>query len=204
MAPKFVDKKERQKEIALIALDLFAEKGFEATSMSQIAWKARIGKGTVYLYFDSKEELIFSSLMAWIELLTHDREMLLQKIDDPIECLHQLICVSIKKVSLDKRTLMLMVSLIQMLITEKKFFSKYDVPRKIFQNMSQAIIRVLLDGVSKGLFRPEIAEDAEKVAINILAYLDGIVLHYHMNRNYFDLMTQVEFFLDQLLQELKP
>ena len=64
MSPKLVDKEQRKQEIALVALDLFAEKGIEAASISEVAKAAGIGKGTVYEYFASKEELIVSAFMA--------------------------------------------------------------------------------------------------------------------------------------------
>lgn len=40
------------------ALDLFAEKGFHATSVDQIAKRAGVSKGLTYNYFSSKEELL--------------------------------------------------------------------------------------------------------------------------------------------------
>lgn len=40
------------------ALELFAESGFHATSMSQIAKKAGISKGLTYNYFESKNEIL--------------------------------------------------------------------------------------------------------------------------------------------------
>jgi AcrR family transcriptional regulator len=47
----------RPGEIVLAALDLFVEKGFSATRMDEIAKRAGVTKGTVYLYFPSKEDL---------------------------------------------------------------------------------------------------------------------------------------------------
>jgi AcrR family transcriptional regulator len=43
-----------------IALELFALKGYHATSISQIAEKAGISKGLLYNYFESKERLLDS------------------------------------------------------------------------------------------------------------------------------------------------
>ena len=51
----------RQKKKKLIletSLELFAEKGFHATSISQIAKKAKISKGLVYNYFESKNDIL--------------------------------------------------------------------------------------------------------------------------------------------------
>src|SRR5256885_2955318 len=50
-------KEARPAEIVEAALALFAERGFAATKLEDVAAKAGIGKGTVYLYFPTKEEL---------------------------------------------------------------------------------------------------------------------------------------------------
>lgn len=47
----------RPGEIVEAALDLFVEKGFASTKMDEIAKRAGVTKGTVYLYFPSKEDL---------------------------------------------------------------------------------------------------------------------------------------------------
>jgi AcrR family transcriptional regulator len=51
-------RKEKKKLILDTALELFAENGFHATSISQIAKKAGISKGLTYNYFDSKKEIL--------------------------------------------------------------------------------------------------------------------------------------------------
>lgn len=52
----------RPQEILDAALALFAEKGFAATRMDEIASAAGVTKGTIYLYFESKER-IFRALV---------------------------------------------------------------------------------------------------------------------------------------------
>lgn len=52
----------RPQEILDAALALFAEKGFAATRMDEIATRAGVTKGTIYLYFESKEQ-IFRALV---------------------------------------------------------------------------------------------------------------------------------------------
>jgi AcrR family transcriptional regulator len=47
----------RPAELAFAALELFAEKGFAATRLEDVAARAGVSKGTLYLYFDSKEAL---------------------------------------------------------------------------------------------------------------------------------------------------
>ena len=48
---------DRPREICAAALDLFAEKGFAAARLDEIARRAGVSKGTLYLYFHNKEDL---------------------------------------------------------------------------------------------------------------------------------------------------
>jgi AcrR family transcriptional regulator len=52
----------RPQEILEAALAVFAEKGFAAARMDDIALRARVSKGTIYLYFPSKEA-VFKALI---------------------------------------------------------------------------------------------------------------------------------------------
>ncbi|MDR6215642.1 TetR/AcrR family transcriptional regulator [Paracidovorax wautersii] len=57
-APKRGRRKEaRPGELLSAALDLFVEKGFAATKVEEVAARAGVSKGTLFLYFPSKEEL---------------------------------------------------------------------------------------------------------------------------------------------------
>lgn len=50
-------KDDRPAELIAAALDLFVERGFKATRLDDVAARAGVTKGTLYLYFDSKEDL---------------------------------------------------------------------------------------------------------------------------------------------------
>ncbi|MBV9062671.1 MAG: TetR/AcrR family transcriptional regulator [Alphaproteobacteria bacterium] len=58
LVPRWSRRKDaRPQEILDAALEVFAEKGFAAARMDEIAKRAGVTKGTIYLYFASKEEL---------------------------------------------------------------------------------------------------------------------------------------------------
>ncbi len=58
MTQKWLRRKDQRPiEILTAALDLFVCKGFAATKIEDIAKQAKVSKGTVYLYFESKEAL---------------------------------------------------------------------------------------------------------------------------------------------------
>lgn len=57
-------KEARPAELAAAALELFVEKGYAATRLDDVAARAGVGKGTVYLYFESKEALFKAAIEA--------------------------------------------------------------------------------------------------------------------------------------------
>ena len=61
------EQRARIESIKKIANRLFDEKGFENTSVDEIANAAELAKGTIYLYFKSKEELYYSLLEPSLE-----------------------------------------------------------------------------------------------------------------------------------------
>ncbi|HEY9219620.1 MAG TPA: helix-turn-helix domain-containing protein [Phenylobacterium sp.] len=63
-APKFRRRKEaRPTEIVSAAMDVFAEKGFAGARLDEIAARAGVSKGALYLYFETKED-IFRAVVA--------------------------------------------------------------------------------------------------------------------------------------------
>jgi AcrR family transcriptional regulator len=57
-SPKFQRRsEERPREICAAALEVFAEKGFAAARVDEIARRAGVSKGTLYLYFKDKEDI---------------------------------------------------------------------------------------------------------------------------------------------------
>jgi AcrR family transcriptional regulator len=61
------EKLARRAEIQGAARTVFAEKGFEAATLEEIAERAELGKGTIYSYFENKETLFFSLIEEIME-----------------------------------------------------------------------------------------------------------------------------------------
>ncbi|MHA4869944.1 TetR/AcrR family transcriptional regulator [Duganella sp. PWIR1] len=56
--PRWARRKDaRPKELLAAALDLFEERGFASTRLEDVARRAGVSKGTLYLYFSNKEDL---------------------------------------------------------------------------------------------------------------------------------------------------
>ena len=68
MAPKIVDEEARRGRLLAAAATVFARHGYQQATINQIAEAAGVAKGSVYLAFDSKEDLFF----GLFEELTRD------------------------------------------------------------------------------------------------------------------------------------
>ena len=59
----------RRREILTAAVKVFGKKGFASTCVGDVADAAKIAKGTVYLYFDSKEEIYATAVQMAVAQL---------------------------------------------------------------------------------------------------------------------------------------
>lgn len=73
-APRKRRKEARPSELTAAALDLFVEKGFAATRLEDVAARAGVSKGTLYLYFDSKEALFKTVIQEGILPIVAENE----------------------------------------------------------------------------------------------------------------------------------
>jgi AcrR family transcriptional regulator len=77
-------KEARPQEILEAALKVFAEKGFAATRMDEIADRARVSKGTIYLYFESKEAVFRALVQETLAKRVSDFAVLVREHQGPV------------------------------------------------------------------------------------------------------------------------
>jgi AcrR family transcriptional regulator len=65
-------REQRINEILHAARDVFCERGYENTAVSEIAARLGVVEGTIYKYFDSKRELLLKTLANWYDELFGD------------------------------------------------------------------------------------------------------------------------------------
>ncbi len=66
------EKEKRRTDIMNVSLKFFSGNGFELTSMDQIAEKLELSKGTLYLYFKSKDDLLLALAEKGLSLLLEE------------------------------------------------------------------------------------------------------------------------------------
>jgi AcrR family transcriptional regulator len=77
-------KEARPGEIVEVALDCFLENGFEATKLDEVARRAGIAKGTIYIYFETKEQL-FRAVVQHVASANVQQMTELSGFDMPLE-----------------------------------------------------------------------------------------------------------------------
>ena len=93
-----MNRKERERlfkkqEILDATIKIFAKKGFKATTLDEIAEKSEFGKGTIYNYFSSKEE-IYKEIIC--SILTKNRKSV-QEVDETTNNLYDFILETTKR-----------------------------------------------------------------------------------------------------------
>ncbi len=79
------------RHLARVAARLFADRGFEATSVREIVEAAGVAKPTLYYHFQSKEGLASALLTVPLTNLVDTLRHIVKTVKDPIECLEQVI-----------------------------------------------------------------------------------------------------------------
>lgn len=145
-------KEARPAELITAALDLFVERGFAATKLDEVAARAGVSKGTLYLYFASKEELFKAVIQQGIlPALEQGEEMLAQHTGDTAELLRDLIYRWWEVVGNTRQA-----GILKLIISEAGNFP--EVARYFHDNVTRRVDEllstVLRQGMERGEFRP--------------------------------------------------
>jgi AcrR family transcriptional regulator len=68
------EKAQRRREILDAARQEFFDRGFHHPTVDDVAARAEVSKGTIYLYFESKEEILAHLLLEGLDLLLEEME----------------------------------------------------------------------------------------------------------------------------------
>ncbi len=205
MSPKYVDKKQKTKEITAAALHVFSQKGYAAASVDQIAAAAGIAKGTVYEYYPSKEKLYVAAIMVFVQEFEEALTLRLKTVDDPLLRLISFIGFSVEFCSQENPGVIgILFDILQQSMLDTGVFAKKKyLVREMMLGSRKILTDILLDGVSRGVFQASIARNAETLATNIMAFLDGASLHHLITENYFKMPQQISHYI-RLLASFLP
>ena len=88
-----------KRKIFETSMELFAKKGYDATSVEEITSVVGVAKGTLYYHFSSKEEIFNFLVEEGMKLLKNSIEIKTQKCDNYIDKLKAIILIEIKVIA---------------------------------------------------------------------------------------------------------
>jgi len=80
----------KRREILEAALKVFSERRFHEVLIEDVAATAGVGKGTIYRYFDTKDDLYFSAILSGFDALARELEKSLASESSPIARLERI------------------------------------------------------------------------------------------------------------------
>ena len=191
MTPKIVNKEAKKMEIIHAAIKVFSEKGMVKAKMADIALEAGIGKGTIYEYFRSKEDVFTSGFQIFFQGMQEQIETAINSTTDPVEQLRLLINVSFRSfLHYGSDLAMIMMDFWAEGIRNKdeKILKAIDL-RKIYYEFRIIIKAIIDNGIKQGVFRKV---DSHHVASLLIGALDGIMLQWIMDHKAIDLTKVTE------------
>lgn len=141
-------REDKRRRIIDAAVEVFAEKGFFGSRVSEIAEAAGVADGTIYLYFKSKDELLISLFEEKMGEIMRRLQAILAELDDPETKMRRYIIEHLELVAAQPK---LMQVLTVELRQSARFIKEYSP--KAFARYLAIVGHILEEGQRSGVFR---------------------------------------------------
>jgi len=186
MSPKKVDREKKKQKILMSAIRVFAEKGVHNTKIADLAKAARIGKGTIYEYFRSRDQIFieaFNFILRGMESRLRSEIAIPEDPDVKLKSMTNIIFSSLDQFSGDMANLFI------------------DIWHEGIRNKSgngEGLID--LGQLYENIFRQI---DSRMAASTILAAVDGLILQWILDPKAVDLQSANNKIMDLFLNGIK-
>jgi AcrR family transcriptional regulator len=174
----------RTREILAAARSLMEQKGVDALTMDEIAQAARVAKGTIYLYFQSKDELIQALLSQVGEAMVLDLEAILNKPDSPPEKLRQVATLLLNYV--DQESALFPVYLRELVRSK----SGRETTLSSLQELEERIVALITQIFAEGIAQQQFIPADPRLLTFMLKGLGRAVGYYQMTRDQKDTIQE--------------
>ena len=194
MSPRPNVSEERKDQIMNAAEEVFSKKGFSDARMDDIAEETGLSKGTLYLYYKSKDDLI----IAILDRLFQREFKAFEKLDLTSMSARDAIWVFVETTTKD-------IKLMMRLLPITYEFMGLAFRNKLVQKTFKAYLNYYMDllipviqhGIDSGEFRPG---DAKEIAIAMGAVLEGTLLLWVYDSSLVEPETHIQTGMKLLLE----
>lgn len=189
------EKGQRREEILDAAQRVFFEKGLQAAMMDEIAESAELSKGTLYLYFKSKEDLYLAVMIRGIETLHSMFEQTISQPKPTVELLSDL-GKTYYEFFQNHRNYFRMLYFFQNPLFHKQVSEEMmGVCSQENQRIWKLVIGLIERGIQEKVLRPELVP--EETAVSLWSNSNAIMFRIDTQYEYFKQMMNVD--LEQVL-----
>lgn len=139
----------KKSRLLYAAKEVFAEKGLEKTTISEIVKRAGMAQGTFYLYFSSKKALIPALADDLLQTMLCEMQKEQVLCTDVWESFHKMITVTFRVTNLYKEVLSLCYSGLAI----ENTLSEWD---RIYNPYYSWLAEIITNGIEQGVIRPDI------------------------------------------------
>jgi AcrR family transcriptional regulator len=197
MSPRPDVSEERKIQIINAAEDVFTKKGFDEARMDDIAEKTGLSKGTLYLYYKSKDELI----IAILDRIFQREFKAFENIDLSTMGATEAVWLFTDTVAKDIKLILRLMPIAYEFLA-LAFRNKFvQGALKIYVNRYMDIlVPIIQKGIDDGEFRPV---DTQEVAIAAGAILEGTLLIWVYDKSLVDPERHIRSGMRLLLEGVK-
>lgn len=185
-----VNKEEFRKKVIVTAGQIFSRYGFKKTTMDEIARALKMGKSSIYYYFECKEKIFEAVIRYEANVLRNELTTAIKKVDSPVDKMRNYVFVRMR--SFEK------LSNYYNAIFDKNLdhFDFIEKIREKYDREELAILRLLLYlGKRRNVFK---VDNSEYTALAIQTTLKGLEVPLFWKKKEVNIESRLNAILDVL------
>jgi len=193
-------RREKKQRILEAAAQIFAMRGYSGTLVADIAVQAGVGKGTVYEYFDSKEDLFFAVFEWFVQATEAKAKVSISALGGSASQRLSALSDSLMQSWDEMKDMYSLVMEFWSASASSQMRERFKLAFKQgYKDFRQIVSILIRDGISRGEFRPEV--DAESVAAALVGTWDALLLQAWFDEG-FDHLRAAKKFMEALISGL--
>jgi TetR/AcrR family fatty acid metabolism transcriptional regulator len=182
----------KKDHIAKVSTQLFADKGYANTTIEQIARESGYAVGTIYLYYDSKEEILATILTEFVEQFVDNNLEQIDAIADPVERFRTVVKFYLKTTEENPERSWVLATELRKVIRADSSMYKGEM-LKLLSPLSESLKKLQEGGFLKANV------DLEQYTLMIHGAIETLTLFWNTDKDAFSLTDKFKEVSDMIL-----
>ena len=187
--PKRVNKEKKKQRIINSANGIFARDGYFNSKVEEIAIGADVGKGTIYEYFRSKDDLFLNVFSTFKENVLSRFWILLDLDLSATEKLRRFSQITTENHFDPDLNMKILIQFRSECLNRIDDVEYNKILDEYYEELSALVFGIISEGIDEGLIKPL---NKELISRNYIASFDGITTQYFLKENDYDIRAAAE------------